>query len=216
MKTLDYSNYFFHFNCEKFVNNANNSRHFVLFLGIILPHATSCTCAACCDDESATGPVRLFTPYKRKRRKEHDSNKRSCGEDSDGNQQTKEEAWQNLAEGLDSTDYQLMEPVVNSDPAASLKRLEDIACQITRLAGDFRKGVDELRETISRQTEKFQREKDAAVLAARVEAQVAALQPDGSSDSTLQPALDDNQKKVNIYFVILFNVLIFFVLVCEL
>lgn len=43
-----------------------------LSVGIILPHATSCTCSACCDDETATGPVRLFTPYKRKRRKESD------------------------------------------------------------------------------------------------------------------------------------------------
>lgn len=38
--------------------------------GILTPHATSCTCAACCDDESATGPIRLFTPYKRRKRKD--------------------------------------------------------------------------------------------------------------------------------------------------
>lgn len=93
----------------------------IYFAGIILPHATSCTCAACCDDETATGPVRLFTPYKRKRRKEIDSGKRSNGEDSD--HQTKEEAWQNLTEGLDSTDYQLIEPVVsNGDPQSQIKR----------------------------------------------------------------------------------------------
>ncbi|XP_053684405.1 deformed epidermal autoregulatory factor 1 [Sabethes cyaneus] len=37
--------------------------------GILTPHATSCTCSACCDDESAaSGPIRLFTPYKRRRR----------------------------------------------------------------------------------------------------------------------------------------------------
>ncbi|KAJ8919953.1 hypothetical protein NQ315_006482 [Exocentrus adspersus] len=162
--------------------------------GIILPHATSCTCAACCDDETATGPVRLFTPYKRKRRKENDSIKRMNGEDSD--QQTKEEAWQNLAEGLDSTDYQLIEPVGSIDPSTQLKRLEEMAVQMNRLAIDFRRGIEELRETISRQDEKYQREKEAAVLQARVEAQVAALQPEGSGDSTLQPALDsDNQKK---------------------
>uniref|UniRef100_A0A182QN02 Deformed epidermal autoregulatory factor 1 n=1 Tax=Anopheles farauti TaxID=69004 RepID=A0A182QN02_9DIPT len=43
--------------------------------GILTPHATSCTCSACCDDESgetATGPVRLFTPYKRRRRNQSD------------------------------------------------------------------------------------------------------------------------------------------------
>ncbi|XP_041354736.1 deformed epidermal autoregulatory factor 1 homolog isoform X2 [Gigantopelta aegis] len=35
---------------------------------ILQPHATSCTCAACCDDESVTGPVRLFVPYKRRKK----------------------------------------------------------------------------------------------------------------------------------------------------
>lgn len=35
---------------------------------ILHPHATSCTCAACCDDDSVTGPVRLFVPYKRRKR----------------------------------------------------------------------------------------------------------------------------------------------------
>lgn len=171
-------------------------KNIYFFKGIILPHATSCTCSACCDDETATGPVRLFTPYKRKRKRESDSIKR---EDSD--QQSKEEAWQNLAEGLDSTDYQLMEPVGNVDPSTQLKRLEDMAVQINRLAVDFRRGIGELRETLSRQEEKFQREKEAAVLAARVEAQVAALQPEGNGDSTLQPALDsDNQKKVRSAF----------------
>ncbi|XP_023702053.1 deformed epidermal autoregulatory factor 1 isoform X2 [Cryptotermes secundus] len=38
--------------------------------GILSPHATSCTCSACCDDDTATGPVRLFTPYKRRKRKD--------------------------------------------------------------------------------------------------------------------------------------------------
>lgn len=168
---------------------------------IILPHATSCTCAACCDDESATGPVRLFTPYKRKRRKETDgSTKRRehSGDDSEDNQiniQTKEEAWQNLAEGLDSNEYQLMEPVGSVDPTVVLKRLEEIATNINRQASEFRRGIEEVRDAWKNQTDKFQREKDAAVLAARVEAQVAALQPDGNSDSTLQPALDNEHQK---------------------
>ncbi|XP_071941774.1 deformed epidermal autoregulatory factor 1 homolog [Antedon mediterranea] len=40
---------------------------------ILHPHAASCTCAICCDDESMTGPVRYFVPYKRKRRDELDT-----------------------------------------------------------------------------------------------------------------------------------------------
>uniref|UniRef100_T1IQ13 Deformed epidermal autoregulatory factor 1 n=1 Tax=Strigamia maritima TaxID=126957 RepID=T1IQ13_STRMM len=35
---------------------------------VLHPHATSCTCAACCDDETVSGPVRLFVPYKRRKR----------------------------------------------------------------------------------------------------------------------------------------------------
>lgn len=76
--------------------------------GILSPHATSCTCAACCDDDTATGPVRLFTPYKRRRRKEVESEhannrpmkvrREGSGEDSDmdggANANTKEEPWQ--------------------------------------------------------------------------------------------------------------------------
>lgn len=85
----------------------------------------------------------------------------------------------------------------NGDISSLLKRLEDIALQVNRSAIDFRRVLEELREACSRQNEKSQREKEAAVLAARVEAQVAALQPDNNADSTLQPALDnDNQKKV--------------------
>lgn len=108
-----------------------------------------------------------------------------------------------------------MEPVVNADPITLLKRLEDVSSQMTRLSGEFRKGVEELRESICKQSERFQREKDAAVLAARVEAQVAALQPD-AGDSTLQPALDnDNQKKVRFGNFILTSIYFSF-LVCKL
>ncbi|XP_063800854.1 deformed epidermal autoregulatory factor 1 homolog [Pseudophryne corroboree] len=36
--------------------------------GLLTPHAASCTCAACCDDLSLSGPVRLFIPYKRRKK----------------------------------------------------------------------------------------------------------------------------------------------------
>lgn len=37
---------------------------------LLTPHAVSCTCSSCCDDDSMvpSGPVRLFVPYKRKSR----------------------------------------------------------------------------------------------------------------------------------------------------
>lgn len=177
--------------------------------GILSPHATSCTCSACCDDDSATGPVRLFTPYKRRRRKETDGEGRGgkmrregSGEDSEdgvSNTVSKEEAWQSLAEGLDPTEYQLLDTGTTADPSTALRRLEMLATDMARISGEFRKALDEARELCARQVERMQREKDSAVLAARVEAQVAALQPDSTgatAENTLQPALDhENQKK---------------------
>ncbi|XP_076363192.1 uncharacterized protein LOC143253346 isoform X1 [Tachypleus tridentatus] len=44
--------------------------------GVLQPHATSCTCTACCDDTTVSGPVRLFIPYKRKKRDKDDSLKK--------------------------------------------------------------------------------------------------------------------------------------------
>ncbi|XP_055855756.1 deformed epidermal autoregulatory factor 1 isoform X2 [Episyrphus balteatus] len=36
--------------------------------GLLRPHATNCSCNVCCDDITGSGPVRLFTPYKRRKR----------------------------------------------------------------------------------------------------------------------------------------------------
>ncbi|CAH2035709.1 unnamed protein product, partial [Iphiclides podalirius] len=95
--------------------------------GILTPHATSCTCGACCDDQSAMGPIRLFTPYKRRRRaiQESDEKKNKIKRESilvendvdnihqTSNNSHSKEAWQSIAEGLETNaDYQLLE---NSD-----------------------------------------------------------------------------------------------------
>lgn len=79
------------------------------------------------------GPIRLFTPYKRKRRTHQDNEEKkpkvkqesSLGDsDVDNIHQTSnnshsKEAWQTIAEGLDTnTDYQILEnPETNPDPA---------------------------------------------------------------------------------------------------
>jgi hypothetical protein len=36
--------------------------------GHLVPHASSCICSNCVDDATATGPIRPFTPYQRKRK----------------------------------------------------------------------------------------------------------------------------------------------------
>lgn len=119
-----------------------------------------------------------------------------------------------------------MEPAITADPTAYVKKLEEISHQMTRLSGEYRRYffrfifraqmesgfillfrvLDDLRESVTRQQEKFQKEKDSAVLAARVEAQVAALGTDGNNtDSTLQQIDTDNQKKV-IFFYLQINI----------
>ncbi|KAF6016927.1 DEAF1 [Bugula neritina] len=35
--------------------------------GILRPHSGSCTCSSCCNDDRANGPVRFFTPYRKRR-----------------------------------------------------------------------------------------------------------------------------------------------------
>jgi len=57
---------------------------------ILTPHATSCTCSACCDDESAAGPIRLFTPYKRRKRKDTSEGgpHRKKGKDTSGGEES--------------------------------------------------------------------------------------------------------------------------------
>lgn len=109
---------------------------------IITPHATSCTCAACCDDDSseycklqtkivnwlsanqfnvnqivaASGPVRLFTPYKRRRRNQPSveqspnnvqaKQKKPSEEETEQDHGivTKEETtWESITDGIDGT-----------------------------------------------------------------------------------------------------------------
>ncbi|KAM3968728.1 deformed epidermal autoregulatory factor 1 [Aphomia sociella] len=167
--------------------------------GILTPHATSCTCGACCDDQSAMGPIRLFTPYKRKRKTNNDGEEKkskvkrdsSLGDsDVDNIHQTSnnshsKEAWQSIAEGLENnTDYHLLENTdANPDPLAGLpemggvlKRLEDISQGLVRLAGELKQCIEDVRIVSARQIERLEQERASAILAASVDAQVEAEQ----------------------------------------
>ncbi|XP_062917611.1 deformed epidermal autoregulatory factor 1 homolog [Mobula hypostoma] len=53
---------------KRSIRYAGRSLQCLIQDGILNPHAASCTCAACCDDMSLTGPVRLFVPYKRRKK----------------------------------------------------------------------------------------------------------------------------------------------------
>ncbi|OXA38154.1 deformed epidermal autoregulatory factor 1 homolog isoform X2 [Folsomia candida] len=45
--------------------------------GYLVPHASSCICSNCVDDSSATGPIRPFTPYQRKRKNQQGDSSKS-------------------------------------------------------------------------------------------------------------------------------------------
>lgn len=153
--------------------------------GVLTPHAISCTCTACCDDETtASGPVRLFTPYKRRRRNQVDQELDSAKKKrmpqpikteeiilADQNLVTKEETWQNL-EGMDGTaEYldQTSQPLVDSIP---FKRLEAVYTTMVNATNDFKRLYLELKDVYTRQIDRLQRERDAALLAVRVNTDV--------------------------------------------
>ncbi|RVE42687.1 hypothetical protein evm_012654 [Chilo suppressalis] len=167
--------------------------------GILTPHATSCTCGACCDDQSAMGPIRLFTPVKRKRKTHQDNEEKkpkmkqegSIGESEvdnihqTSNNSHSKEAWQSIAEGLDgNADYQLLDNTdVNTDHtgllpdlAGVMKRLDNIGQTLVRLAGELKQCVEEVRIVSARHIERLEQERASALLAASVDAHVDAEQ----------------------------------------
>ncbi|GAB0093059.1 Deformed epidermal autoregulatory factor 1 [Sergentomyia squamirostris] len=144
--------------------------------GVLQPHATSCTCPACCDDDSsATGPVRFFTPYKRRRRNqiELDNKKKHQSALSDEYAEekpvviAKEEPWATIAEGIDgSSDFLDASQVAEGN--MPLERLKALCVQMAKAVAEFRRCITEAQEIHAKQVERVQRERDAALIAARV------------------------------------------------
>ncbi|CAK1554684.1 unnamed protein product [Leptosia nina] len=155
--------------------------------GILKPHATSCTCGSCCDDLTATGPVRLFKPYQRKRRNQDSeddqvklSRKKRITEDSNidnihqtSNSNSKED-WQTLAVDLDNNeDYNLLtddptsEDISTSveerkeielpDMSSVIKRIEDIGQILLKLNGELKQCAEDVRLINTRQLEHIDR-----------------------------------------------------------
>lgn len=210
--------------------------------GILTPHATSCTCAACCDDERAMGPVRLFTPYKRKKRKETDDmgmrkvkreSRDNLGETTNG-EESCDSSEQNDHLSLDpsqevSTSTANPPSVVsvsavnnNNNPQQTeeqpqfsqasmpdiLSRLDKTVSKLMKMVFQLRKDVDEAKAQWKSERDLLQfehkRDREQAILAARVETQVACSR--AVFDSTvhvvdpittvgLQPTDDNNDNK---------------------
>ncbi|KAL2715264.1 deformed epidermal autoregulatory factor 1 [Vespula maculifrons] len=177
---------------------------------ILKPHATSCTCAACCDDDSATGPVRLFTPYKRRRRardtsdgetpsRKHKSENSRDGSNNDESDNEvvvpDKEVWPQFVstDGLVVQQSQDQDSVVqgvhqteNGQSEDIFKKLDEISNKMLKLAYEFKRTVDEAKE-INRQQR-------------REQALVAQLGGRGDVIETvgLQPASDTHNKKVTL------------------
>ncbi|XP_076641354.1 deformed epidermal autoregulatory factor 1 isoform X2 [Halictus rubicundus] len=142
---------------------------------ILKPHATSCTCAACCDDDSATGPVRLFTPYKRRKRtrdtsdgdaptrkiKSDNSRDGSNNDESDGEVVIPDkEVWPQFVstEGLVVQQPQDQDGVVqnvhqteNGQTDEVFKKLDEVSSKMLKLAYEFRRTLEEAKEVTRQQ-----------------------------------------------------------------
>ncbi|XP_023938002.1 deformed epidermal autoregulatory factor 1 [Bicyclus anynana] len=151
--------------------------------GILTPHATSCTCGACCDDQTALGPIRLFIPYKRKRRNQEGNEEKKIKvkcertlteadvdniDQTSSNSHSKED-WHTISEGLDSnTDYQLLaSPEMSPGPPDMnkvLKRLEDIGQTLMQLSTELKQCVEEVRIVSTRQFDRLEQERSSSIL----------------------------------------------------
>ncbi|XP_030372283.1 deformed epidermal autoregulatory factor 1 isoform X2 [Scaptodrosophila lebanonensis] len=201
--------------------------------GTLTPHATNCSCTVCCDDEAASGPVRLFTPYKRRKRNQTDldvepgpKRKRNTHSNNNNNTNTnnnntsnsstnnvdpttatatvvdennmflpddnitsKDEPWAALNDSLDTSTelvdqtqmgnpYERETFVVNIndagsiavlDSSQSLKNIEHVYCTMVKATNDFKRLLNDMKQTYERRIEVLQKERDAAVSAMRVQ-----------------------------------------------
>ncbi|RLU15193.1 hypothetical protein DMN91_012187, partial [Ooceraea biroi] len=173
---------------------------------ILKPHATSCTCAACCDDDSATGPVRLFTPYKRRRRARDPSvrrtsvaqNQKRQFPDGSNNDESGDE-WSCPTRSLPqfvSTDGLVVQQSQEQDSVVQnvqtengqgddiFKKLDEMSSKMIKFAYEFRRTLEEVKE-LNRQ----QRREQALV------AQLGGGRTDVIETVGLQPASDAHNKK---------------------
>ncbi|XP_011874321.1 PREDICTED: deformed epidermal autoregulatory factor 1 [Vollenhovia emeryi] len=174
---------------------------------ILKPHATSCTCAACCDDDSATGPVRLFTPYKRRKRPkdspdgETPSRKHKLENSRDGSNNDEsgdevvvpdKEVWPQFvsADGLVVQQSQEQDAVVqnahqteNGQGDDVFKKLDEMSNKMLKLAYEFRRTLEEAKE-LNRQQRREQ------ALVAQLGGRADVIETVG-----LQPASDSHNKK---------------------
>lgn len=82
---------------------------------------------------------------------------------------TKEETWQSLTDGLVAgVEYIDQSAQYIAEANVPLDRLKTLCAQMVKATNEFRRCINEARDCHARQIERMQRERDAALLAARV------------------------------------------------
>ncbi|KAJ8684386.1 hypothetical protein QAD02_020178 [Eretmocerus hayati] len=168
---------------------------------VLRPHATSCTCSACCDDDNAAGPIRLFTPYKRRRKTkdqvdDENSQKRfkdgsrdgSTNDDSE-NELLPDKTWPSFAtdgiviQSVPETNYSANMQQSNGHTQSKFSKLEEVSNKLLKVAHEFKKVIEELK------SEEKQGEKESSLV----------LHPDDRNGDmetvALQPSTDSHDKK---------------------
>lgn len=188
--------------------------------GILTPHATSCTCSACCEDQNATGPVRLFTPYKRRKRKvpvqgengnkikrilttqdfnSINSNDDSCDSSPDPLVVETLDATGNITNththtnvNIPQTEHIMSDTMKNTEE--SIQRIDQMSLKLYRLAQSIRKEVESVKT-------KWRQEKDElkklAMATSNGYQKVVTLDEviEHSGSVGLEPSTDINSKK---------------------
>uniref|UniRef100_A0A0A9YCZ0 Deformed epidermal autoregulatory factor 1 n=1 Tax=Lygus hesperus TaxID=30085 RepID=A0A0A9YCZ0_LYGHE len=171
--------------------------------GILMPHATSCTCSACCDDDRAVGPVRLFIPYKRKRKRENEEMRKlkrdggsSDGADSDSNGEMDVNQANVSTNTVGTSTHQTVTQIPQEEPVEvnmpdTLNRLDKLASKLVKMVFQLRKDVDDVKAQWKADRDmmkvEHKRDKEQAVLTARVEAQVACSRVFDSAVHVVDP-----------------------------
>lgn len=139
--------------------------------GLLRPHATNCSCNVCCDDVSGSGPVRLFTPYKRRKR---NRNERGGGGGSNQSRATEllaKTTENNCASFSPSDGSSLTNPEVYLDPRNQntlglhfnhqmLNNLENVCSTMTKATNDFKRIIAEMQSAYDKTIDLLTKQKN--------------------------------------------------------
>ncbi|CAO1373248.1 unnamed protein product [Diamesa serratosioi] len=171
---------------------------------VLTPHATSCTCSACCDDDAtAAGPVRLFTPYKRRRKTQQSSDQdplNSSGgnggggggggiSSGNGNTNNSNIISNNTSSSSTNNNLNITNNNIISEFNVPLERIKTIQSQMTKLSVELKRCMVDCKEIYLKHLERLQRERDTALLAA------SQIEDPNNINAQLPPGVEISNKK---------------------